>query len=117
VTTAEILNVNRHAAEKLHAMLRDFGDRENSRVRDLFDLALLIEHDLLDPASVASATTQVWAERDSCEPPADLPAMPDSWANRYERLAADADRDSTAFIMAVALVANLWAEMFQTEKS
>lgn len=30
----EIVDVHRHAAEKFHAMLREFGDRENTRVRD-----------------------------------------------------------------------------------
>ena len=47
-TEVEIVDVHRHAAEKFHAMTRDFGDRENSRVRDLLDLVLLIGHDLLD---------------------------------------------------------------------
>jgi hypothetical protein len=45
---AEIIDVHRHAAEKFHAMLRSHGDRENSRVRDLVDLVILIEHDLLN---------------------------------------------------------------------
>jgi hypothetical protein len=45
----EIIDIHRHAAEKLHAMQKDFGDRENSRVRDLVDLVILHEHDLLDP--------------------------------------------------------------------
>lgn len=40
----EIIDVHRHAAEKYHAMSRDFGDRENSRVRDLVDLMLLRDH-------------------------------------------------------------------------
>ena len=44
----EILDVNRHGAEKYHAMLKDFGDRENTRVRDLLDLVILVEHELLD---------------------------------------------------------------------
>ena len=31
----EIIDVQRHAAEKLHAIQRDFGSRDNTRVRDL----------------------------------------------------------------------------------
>lgn len=38
VPAVDVIDVNRHAAEKLHAMTRDFGERENSRVRDLLDL-------------------------------------------------------------------------------
>ena len=36
----EIVDVHRHAAEKLHAMVRDFDERENSRVRDLVDIVI-----------------------------------------------------------------------------
>jgi hypothetical protein len=60
----EIVDVHRHAAEKFHAMTRDFGQRENSRVRDLVDLVLLIEHEMLATLEVADAVAQVWHERE-----------------------------------------------------
>lgn len=113
----EVVDVHRHAAEKFHAMLRDFGDRENSRVRDLVDLVILIEHDLLDPALVAAATTQVWAERDGIEPPAVLPPLPESWPDRYTPLAADHDLNTLTFPAAAARVEQLWDEMFPTEET
>lgn len=112
----EVVDVHRHAAEKFHAMLRDFGDRENSRVRDLVDLALLIEHDQLDAARVAAAATQVWAERDAAEPPRSLPSLPATWPERYERLAADHDLATASFGAAVEAVERLWADMFPTEE-
>jgi Nucleotidyl transferase AbiEii toxin, Type IV TA system len=46
----EIVDIQRHAAEKFHGMLQDFGDRENSRVRDLADLMLMLDAGLLDPS-------------------------------------------------------------------
>lgn len=112
----EIIDVNRHAAEKLHAMLRDFGDRENSRVRDLLDLVILIEHALLTPAIVASAAVRVWADRDGRQPPDTIPPLPESWPDRYERLAADNDVDVRSYPAAVALVTRLWGEMFPTKE-
>jgi hypothetical protein len=112
----EVVDVNRHAAEKFHAMLRDFGDRENSRVRDLVDLALLIEHHLLDAAHVADAAVQVWAERDATAPPSSLPSLPTTWPERYERLAADHDLSTSSFAAAVEAVQQLWADMFPTEE-
>ena len=63
----EIIDVNRHAAEKFHGMLRDFGDRENTRVRDLVDLVILTEHELLEPSALAAAVRLVWSERDGVE--------------------------------------------------
>ncbi len=115
--TVEIINIARHAAEKFHAMLRDFGDRENSRVRDLVDLIILVEHDLLVPAAVASAATQVWAERDGVEPPVRIPPLPESWPARYERLAAEHALDAQSFPAAAAHVERLWAEMYPTEET
>ncbi len=112
----EVIDVHRHAAEKFHAMLRDFGDRENSRVRDLVDLALLIEHDQLDAARVADAATQVWAERGATKPPRSLPSLPATWPERYERLAADHDLATASFGAAVEAVERLWADMFPTEE-
>lgn len=53
----EAIDVDRHAAEKFHGMLRDFGERENPRVRDLLGPVILLEHDLLAPAKTAAVST------------------------------------------------------------
>lgn len=113
----EIVDVHRHAAEKLHAMSRDIGDRENSRVRDLVDLVILIEHDLLDPAKVAVAANRVWMERDGVGPPAVLPTLPETWPDRYERLAAERELNADLYPAAVTLVLGLWSDMFPTEET
>lgn len=113
----EIVDVQRHAAEKFHAMLRDFGDRENSRVRDLVDLVLLIEHGLLSAAAVAVEAQRVWAERDGVGPPRELPRLPDAWPGRYERLAEEQEMGTRSFAEGLARVAHLWAEMFPTEET
>jgi predicted nucleotidyltransferase component of viral defense system len=109
--TIEVIEVNRHAAEKLHAMTREFGDRENTRVRDLVDLILLVEHQLLDRDELSNACHQVWRERDKAPPPAVLPELPTSWRKRYERLAEDHDLTVRSVGDAVALVTELWAEL------
>lgn len=113
----EIIEVHRHAAEKFHEMLKDFGERENSRVRDLVDLVILSEHELLDPAAVAIAVEQVWRERDAVAPPAVLPSLPESWPDRYAQIALDHDLTTNSFADATALVAALWTEMFPSKES
>lgn len=115
-TEVEIIDVHRHAAEKFHAMTLDFGDRENSRVRDLVDLVILIENELLAPEKVADATRAVWAERNASEPPLQLPPLPSSWPARYEQLVGDHDVEARTFLQAVALVQRLWAQIFTSEK-
>jgi len=104
----EVIDVNRHAAEKFHGMLREFGDRENSRVRDLLDLVLLAESNLLDLLALRGAVYAVWRERDATAPPVALPELPVSWPARYERLAADHDVIARTFPTAVDLVTALW---------
>jgi Nucleotidyl transferase AbiEii toxin, Type IV TA system len=113
----EVVDIHRHAAEKLHAMLLDFGERENSRVRDLIDLMLLLEHELLDPAVLAKTVTDVWNERDAMPPLQRFPALPEGWPARYERLAAEHDVDPPSFSDACARAAALWLEMFPAQET
>ncbi len=56
-TVVEFVELNRHAADKFHVMTRDFGSRENSRVRDLVDLVVLIDNELLDSVKLRTAGT------------------------------------------------------------
>ena len=119
VTTpqVEIIDVHRHAAEKYHGMSKDFGDRENSRVRDLVDLVILREHELLEPPDLASELRDVWEERNGSDPPPQLPDLPGSWRLRYERQAAELDLDTASFPAAVEIVVALWAEMFPDKET
>lgn len=110
--TVEIIAVQRHVAEKFHGMLRKFGDRENTRFRDLADLVILSQHDLIDPVEAAEAVRQVWVEREGTDPPQVLPTPPESWAARYETLAAENDLDPTTYPEAVASIRRLWSQMF-----
>jgi len=113
----EIIDVHRHGAEKLHGMLRVVGDRENTRVRDLVDLVILAEHELIDPRRLRTAVRDVWAERDECPPPASFPALPASWPERYERLAGDHDVTIASFPEAAELVTTLWSAMFPRDEA
>ncbi len=111
----EAVDIHRHAAEKFHGMLRDFGERENSRVRDLVDLTILLEHGLLVPKQTAAAVRSVWLERNNTEPPDDLPQLPESWPDRYQRLAASHGIEIPPYLAAVAHLTQLWLNMFPRE--
>jgi predicted nucleotidyltransferase component of viral defense system len=112
----EIIDVHRHGAEKLHGMLRTVGDRDNTRVRDLLDLVLLAEHELIDPRRLAIAVRDVWDDRNSSPPPAAFPALPASWPERYERLVAEHGLTAASFPAAAALVTALWSDMFPRDE-
>lgn len=107
----ELVSVDRHVAEKFHGMLKQFPDRENTRVRDLVDLVLLNEHGLVDPERAAESVRCVWAERD--EPLSDeFPSLPMNWPDRYEAMAAELNLAAASFGDAVAVVRTLWKDMF-----
>ena len=93
-------------------MLKDFGDRENSRVRDLVDLVILREHELLEPPDLASELRNVWEERNGSDPPPQLPDLPESWRLKYEQQASELDLAAASFPAAVESVSALWAETF-----
>ena len=112
----EVVDLQRHVAEKFHGMLKVFEDRDNSRVRDLVDLVILSEHGLIDVSEAATAIQAVWSERDST-PPSVLPPLPTSWPDRYERLADEHGLHAATFPDAVAVVATLWSEMFPTKET
>lgn len=112
----DVIDIHRHAAEKLHGMLRDYGDRENSRVRDLADVMLLLEHESLEPRKLAAVATTVWQERDGEPPPTTFPPLPASWPEPYERLARDNEIEPATFDAAASRAASLWAEMFPTQE-
>ena len=113
----EIVDVNRHAAEKFHGMLRAYGDRDNTRVRDLVDLVILVEHELLEPLALAAALRLVWSERDGVSPPTTLPSLPPNWLGRYEQLVADHNVETVSFPAAVSTIVAMWTEMFPTEET
>ncbi len=113
----EIIDIHRHAAEKLHAMLRTYGDGESSRVRDLVDLMLILEHEELDLRVLADTIRTVWQERDDVEPPTAFPGVPKGWPARYEQLASENDVDPQSFTEASERAAALWAETFPPQES
>ena len=107
----EVIDVHRHAAEKYHAMSRDHGDRENTRVRDLVDVVILIESGLLDAARLRPAVAEVWEERDHTAPPDRFSHPPASWVGPFQKLAAEADLEHPELSEAVELTSGLWNSM------
>ena len=107
-TIVEVVELNRHAAEKFHGMTRDFGDRVNSRVRDLVDLVILIDNELLDVARLRAAVADVWNERNRSGPPRQLAELPETWPSRYQRMAVEYDLETTDFAEAERKVRHLW---------
>lgn len=75
-----------HVAEKLHAYTLP-TDRENTRVKDLPDLALLAQTGAFGAEELRSGIEATFAFRDSHQIPDSLPTPPESWERPYARMA------------------------------
>jgi hypothetical protein len=76
-------------AEKLHAYTLPRTGRENSRVKDLVDLVLLIERTRLDTARLPNAIRQTFRRRKTHEIPAALASPPASWSSPFAAMAGE----------------------------
>ncbi len=77
-----------HIAEKLHAYTLP-RDRDNTRVKDLPDLALLATAGPLDAEELRDALCATFDFRGTHPLPTSLPEPPPEWASVYSRMAAE----------------------------
>lgn len=78
-----------HFAEKIHAYTKVRKDRENTRVRDLVDMVLLIDGSGLEKKKVRKALEKTFHHRHSHSLPIDLKAPPPSWERPFNEMAAE----------------------------
>ncbi len=79
-------------AEKLHAYTRPRTDRDNSRVKDLVDLLLLMRTQM-EPHRLRENIERTFAHRATHPIPPELPPPPESWRVRFAELAAQCGID------------------------
>ena len=83
------LSTEQHWAEKLHAYTLPRDGATNSRVKDLVDLALLIELQSMSPTRINAAVATTFARRGTHAVPINLPPPPSAWENPFKALAAE----------------------------
>ncbi len=106
--TVEVVDPLQHFAEKIHTLTRSYGDRLNSRVRDLADIVLLIEDGLAASPELLRVVAHVFDERNMHPLPHEIADPPTFWRDSYPTLVADMDLTANDFDEAVALVRHFW---------
>ena len=107
----ELIDINRHAAEKLHALTRTYGNRPSTRVRDLVDLVLLLENDHLDDDVCRAAIRTTFEQRGTHVPPSDLSEPPPAWTDTYSSLVTHLDVEADSLPKAFDLVRSWWIRL------
>jgi hypothetical protein len=82
-------------AEKLHAYTLPRDDDENSRVKDMVDLLLLIHSGGLSPNLLMEAITTVFEYRGTHALPEKLKAPPANWESKFNNLAKECEIESS----------------------
>ena len=84
--TCLVISVEQQFAEKIHAYTLP-REQYNSRVKDLVDMALLIQSYEMDDKKLVAALRQTFARRDTHELPDTLNDPPKEWSGTFEALA------------------------------
>lgn len=94
--------------EKIHAYS---FPRKSSRVRDLVDLVLLIEHGLPEPGQIIRALKNTFATRDTHPLPTRLAPPPEEWRDPYEALAAEYHLGCSTIETAYECITTYWDQL------
>jgi predicted nucleotidyltransferase component of viral defense system len=109
--SVEVVDRDQHFAEKLHALTQTYGDRPNTRTRDLVDLTMLLEDGLQPTHELLTRVSHVFAVRDGSEAPVQLPDPPQQWAMSYSTLAGGLKMEAETLDRAVHNLRAFWARV------
>ena len=95
-------------AEKVHAYTFPWGNRLNTRTKDLVDLVLLIERGGLAADDVRAAVEVTFRTRATHENPSVLAPPPNEWAADFALMAVEADLSTADSVAAFAILERYW---------
>lgn len=95
-------------AEKVHTYTFPWGDRLNTRTKDLADLVLLIERGGLDVDPVRAAVEATFRVRGTHGRPASLSPPPKEWEVDFTTMAAEAGLSTSDYLAAFAIIQEFW---------
>lgn len=96
-------------AEKAHAYTYPWGDRVNTRTKDLVDLVLLLERGTLDAAAVRAALQATFDTRGTHPLPKTLAPPPASWEADFKAMAEEAGLSTPAYLAAFSVLERFWS--------
>jgi len=102
-----------HFAEKVHALTRPFDDRINTRVKDLADLMLLLDHGLPEVPELKNAVTEIFTARKTHEIPQKIETPPATWASSYTAIATGLALTPTTIDSAASRLNDYWRTVFR----
>ncbi len=100
-----------HFAEKIHALTRPRGERENTRVHDLADLMLLLDLGLLGAQDVRKVITAIFSVYRKQPVPVEIADPPASWTPKYAAFATEMGLAQKDLAEAMTRLRRYWKEL------
>lgn len=112
-TRFRTISRSQHFAEKVHAYTLPREGRENTRVKDLVDLTLMLEQKEVEPVSSRIALEAVFKRRGTHAIPREIPDAPSSWPASFTAAASELNLDHTRVEDAVGFFREFWIQVLQ----
>jgi predicted nucleotidyltransferase component of viral defense system len=109
----EAISLEQQFAEKVHAMMVERGDRENSRIKDLVDILLLIQSGLRQEL-LKQCIKNTFHRRDDTPLSQQSPKPPENWRHSFSQMAKEC-RLNPDFDQAVSQLDSYWNKLWSAE--
>lgn len=106
------ISLAQQLAEKVHAMTRPREDRENTRVKDLVDITLILESSPPEPKMARVALERIFEGRGTHSLPTVIPDPPPTWPGSYGALAREIGLAHVVMEDATEFLRGYWARIF-----
>lgn len=107
-----IIPIAQQLAEKVHSYTLPRATGINSRVKDLIDLILILDHEAPAPAAVKLAVEATFTHRKTHAVPLTIPAAPASWAAPFASMAKELKLNHLTTDDAIARMNGYWKTIF-----
>lgn len=106
------ISLAQQLAEKVHAMTRPREDRENTRVKDLVDITLILESSPPEPKIARAALEGIFEGRGTHKLPTKIPDPPATWVGSYGALAKEIGLAHVGIEEATEFLRSYWSRIF-----
>jgi len=106
------ISLAQHFAEKVHALTRPWEDRENTRVKDLVDITLILESSPPEPGIARVALERIFEGRGTHTLPTGIPDPPVTWVGSYGSLAREIGLAHVGMDEATEFLRRHWSRIF-----
>ena len=107
------ISLSQQFAEKVHAFTLPWEDRENTRVKDLVDLVLILEVAPPEPTNVRPAVEGIFEQRGTHKLPTKIPDPPATWVGSYGVLAKEIGLAHVTMDEGTTLLRGYWSTIFR----